>query len=76
MGNLMKRATAFILTAALAFSLLSQTTAFASSKKNYVTRGYVLQQIEKTIGATKKATKSEFSAVTDVKEGRKRDSVI
>ena len=46
MGNLMKRATAFILTAALAFSLLSQTTAFAASKKNYVTRGYVLQQIE------------------------------
>ena len=71
MGNLMKRATAFILTAALAFSLLSQTTAFAASKKNYVTRGYVLQQIEKTIGATKKATKSEFSAVTDVKKGSK-----
>jgi hypothetical protein len=67
MAKQRKRVAAFLLALAVVITSLTPTGTFAATKKTtYVTRAYVLQQVEKLIGATK--TSKDIKNVKDVKK--------
>ena len=67
MNNKLKKLTSMLLALAMIATCIAPTDAFAKSTKQYVTRAYVLQQVEKLIGATQ--TSADIDKVKDVSKG-------
>lgn len=61
-----RRAAALLLTLAMVITSLMPTNAYAKANTQYVTRAYVLQQVEKLLGATE--TTPDIDNVKDVKK--------
>ena len=68
MNNKLKKIVALCLAFAMVATVVLPESAYAKTKKtaNYVTRAYVLQQVEKLIGATQ--TSDDVIQIKDVKK--------
>ena len=70
MNNKLKKIVALCLAFAMVATVVLPESAYAKTKKtaNYVTRAYVLQQVEKLIGATQK--RDDVKQIKEFKKSR------